>query len=192
MMRLICALILAFGLSACRFGSPDSISIAFSAYASTPVVVTDMSVNGQRFNFFPKVVRGKGDTNRPMEGAGRMLLGYPKGSSEMALEISWVELLTQRAFRATTLVSLKSLEISASGAAEFMPVFGPGGLLIVASDPIPKTAQDKTIVDVARVCAERDISADTDFAADPGEFAGLLEAVEATYPAAAASECPSS
>lgn len=189
-LRALLVVTCALTLSACRFGDPGTMLISMSAYTDRPVVVTEMAVNGQAVPLVPAVVRGRADTGRPDGSSGGWLLGYPPGKSGvMQLDLAWVELPKGAAYRTTLQVPLDALETSGSGAAAFMPVFAPGGLLVIASDPVPKSASDTTTRDVARICGKRTPAADVNYAATPRELPELFEALEAALSTPAASEC---
>ena len=187
---LVFAILSVIGLTACRAGEPDQMAVAFSAYTDRPVVLTEMAVNGSPQAFPPLVVRGRADSNRPQEGAGRRLLRYPSGSEGvMGLTVTWVELPSGQAYSAQVEVPLAQLQTAASGGIEFMPVFGPGGLLLITSDPVPASANDRTIRDVVRICATRAPLADTDFGADPGALPALREALASATATANSAAC---
>lgn len=168
------------GLAGCQIGQPNQMALAFSAYTNRPVVLTEMSVNGSEMAFTPLVIRGRADTNRPQEGAGRRLLGYPGGENGiMDLDVTWVELPSGAAYSARVDVPLSNLNAAASGGVEFMPIFAPNGLLIVTSDPVPTSASDRTVRDIIRICATRTPAGDKNYRANPSELAALREALAA-------------
>lgn len=177
-------------LAGCRMGGPDQMFMSMSAYTDRPVVVTRMSVNGRSLDMMPMVVRGRADTNRPRENAGGKMLSYPAGSGGvMRLDLTWVELPAGTGYQAVAQVPLGALERDGTGAAAFMPVFGPGGLLIITSDPMPKSASDMTTRDVVRMCGTRTPAADVNYAATPGELPALREALAGARAAPGQSEC---
>lgn len=187
---LIFSLFCGLALSACIVGEPRTMFVSMSAYTLRPVVVTQMAVNGTPLAFFPAVVRGKADTNRPRSGSGRKILSYPQGDAGvMQLDLTWVELPAGLAYRAQVSVPLDELEKRAAQEISFMPVFAPGGLLLVTSDPVPKSADDETIRDVLRICATRAPEADFDYTIEPGELPALREALKAALTTPAPSNC---
>lgn len=180
----------ALAVSACRMGAPGTMFLSMSAYTDRPVVVTEISVNGRSLDMTPRVVRGRADTNRPREHTGGALLSYPAGAGgQMQLDLTWVELPSGTGYRAAAEVPVDGLERDSSGAAAFMPVFAPGGLLIVASDPMPQSGSDTRKRDIVRLCATRTVAADKDFAQNPGELPGLREALASARTGPAQSEC---
>ena len=186
MIRRFAALLSLLGLAGC-FGNPGQMFLSFSAFTDRPVVLTAMSVNGKPMGLLPLVVQGRAD-KLPRHGGGGLLLSYPSGTSgQMALEMAWIELSSGQAYRAALTVPLSDLEVSASGAVEMQSIFAPSGLLIIGSDPLPESADDLRIRDVARVCGTRAPEADQDYTDNPTELPGLFEALETliTAPAAA-------
>lgn len=177
MIKRFSALLSLLWLAGC-FGNPGQMFLSFSAFTDRPVVLTAMSVNGKPMGLLPLVVQGRAETP-PRYGGGGWLLSYPSGQSgQMALELTWVELSSGQAYRAALTVPLSELEVSASGAVEVQSIFAPSGLLIIGSDPLPESADDLRIRDVARVCGTRAPEADHDYTDNPTELPGLFEAVE--------------
>lgn len=191
MMRALGILFATLLLSACRLGGdPSGVVVSFSTYASTPVVVTEFSLNGTNLGLLPIVAVGLADQDHPrLAGTGEMSVGYPKGGSTLRLEAEWVELLTDRAWRAQVDVAVDTLETIPTDRVRLMPIFGPNGLMIVASDPVPTSQSDTRENDVARICGTRHETGDTDFAAKPREYPGLFEALERSYPPQGTSNC---
>lgn len=130
------------------------------------------------------MVRGRADTGRPFEHAGGWLLDDPPDAAgTMALDLVWVDLPSGAGWRAAASVPLDALELDGSGAAAFMLVFGPAGLLIVASD------DDAVVKDVVRLCGTRAAEADVAYRADPGREPGLREALASARAAPAGAAC---
>ena len=164
--------------------------IGFSAYTDRPVVLTDMSINGKPVPLVPMVVQGRAERLHGRTTGGGMMIGYPAGKwGQLALTLRWVDLPTGQAWSAAVDVPLAQLERSASGAVELMPVFAPGGLLLITSDPIPQSADDDRTRDVLRLCASRTPAADQDFTADPTSLPALVEAVATMQRGPAPSSC---
>lgn len=193
MKRLLQGLLLALGLlsvAGCRMGEPGTMFLSMSAYTDRPVVLTEIVVNGQPLDITPRVIRGRADATRPRAHASGMLLSYPAGvRGQMLLEVTWVEIASGAGYSTAAEVPLDRLETSDSGAAEFMPVFAPGGLLIVASDPMPQSGSDTRTRDIVRLCAARATAADKNYALDPGELPGLREALASAQSGPVDSEC---
>lgn len=188
--RIAAPLILMLSVAGCQLGQPDQMVVSFSAYTDRPVVLTEMTVNGTPMSITPKVIRGRADRNRPRVGSGRSLLGYPSGESgTMDLGLTWVELPSGNAYSTQVDVPLSELLPAASGGVEFMPVFAPGGLLLITSDPVPESASDTRINDVVQTCAARAPAADQNFAANPGALPALREAIAAAATTPATTPC---
>lgn len=182
----VASLLLCAGCS----GHTGQVSLAMSAHTGQAVVVTGFRMNGRENPLTPMVVEGMADTMRPHEGASRMVLGLAGGASgRIALEMEWVELSTGHAYRASVSVPIGDLERSASGGVEMMPVFAPGGEVVIASDPLPQSEADRSYRDVARTCGQRWPQADHDYRATPRELAGLYEAIEHLGPAREIAPC---
>ena len=182
--------VLAFSVLAMLAACGGQAHIGFSAYTNRPVVLTDMSVNGKTIPLVPMVVQGRAERLQGRTTGGGMMIGYPAGSwGQLALTLRWVDRSTGQAWRANVNVPLSQLERSASGGVEFMPVFAPGGLLLITSDPIPQSADDARTRDVLRLCASRTPAADQDFTADPTSLPALVEAVATMQRGPAPSSC---
>lgn len=178
-LRLFAGAALVSLLSACWGSGAGMMSVSFSAYTNRPIVLTRMMVNGTPMPLIPFVVRGRAEVARPQAGSRRSLLRYPRGKSGlMELDMVWIELPAGTAYSAQVEVPLGALQKGDGAEFEFMPVFAPGGLLIIASDPVPKSASDRTIRDVLRHCAVRAPEFDFDYTKEPRELPGLFEALQ--------------
>lgn len=188
MLRAALTALIAFGLVACG-KPPSAVSLAFSSYESTPVVVTKFSLNGSELGLLPVVVDGRADTMRPSEGASRMDMPVGSGSgSSLSLKAEWTELTTGHAWQGAVSVPVDKLATTNQGRVEMMPVFGPDGLLIVTSDPLPQGEQGGQTVDVAQVCGTA-LSGGVDYRSDPGALPQLREVLGAARSPAAANAC---
>lgn len=174
------------------FASSPMMLIDFLAYSDRPVVVKTFEINAVRSSLFSDlVVEGKAETT-PRGSAGGYLIGYRKGwSNRISLEASWIELSSGMAWRAKADVSSKDMERSGSGAINIAPIFAPGGLMIISSDPTPQSADDVRTKDLARVCGERVPELDRDYSNDKRQLAGLWEAFEQLDKSPYESECHS-
>lgn len=155
-------------------------NIGFAAYGGHPVVVKAFILNTQRSSLFAEmVVDGGGEAPPRTSGAGNHLVSYRKGwSGDILIDIIWVELSTGKAWQAAANVSADRMTRSASGAIQLMPILAPGGLLILSSDPIPDSAQDQRVNDLARICGTRVPELDQDYSSDPRALPGLWEALQ--------------
>lgn len=168
-------------------------NIGFASYGGHPVVIKEFILNTQRSSLFAeRVVDGGGEAPPITSGAGNHLVSYRKGwGGDISIDVSWVELSTGEAWQATANVSADRMTRSASGAIELMPILGPGGLLIISSDPIPETAQDQRVNDLARICGTRVPELDQDYASNPRALPGLWEASQTIDPRPYSSACKS-
>lgn len=175
-------------LVGCERSSPK-VSLAFSSYESTPVVVTGFALNGSDFGMLPMVVDGRADTARPNEGASRMDMQAGAGSgSSIAVTAEWTELTTGRTWQGALSVPVQQLETVEPERVEMMPVFGPDGLLIVTSDRAADGNQEGRAVDVGQVCGSP-VAGSVDYRRDPGALPQLRETLQAPRPPAAATTC---
>lgn len=151
-------------LGSCTPGEPARLNLSFSSYASTPVVLTGYRLNGHALLMpaVPSLVAGVADVEWPRVGGGLYALAYPRGDDPdvLTLELEWVELLSGHAFRAEADVPLAKLSGESGVSVEVMPIFGAGGLLIIASDPVPTSTGPEPVVDVLRLCGMRVPEAD--------------------------------
>lgn len=183
MKQIILAAFILFGLCGCDGNWPSGVSLAFSSYSSTPVVVTEFSLNDASLGLLPQVVSGQADTNRPFEGAGRMDVSLPSNAkSKVVMKATWVEILTGRAWHGTLDFPIGNLQKVDLNRVEIMPVFGPNGLLLVTSDPTPESDKDQRTVDIAQICAIRDKASDTNYRAQPKALPQLFETLDRAYP----------
>ena len=151
-------------LSGCATSEPAWLNLSFSSYASTPVVLTGYRLNGQTPAMppVPDLVAGIADVEWPRVGNGLYSLMYPRGEDPqvLAIELEWVELLSGRAWRVEAHVPIASLSGEAGQRADIMPIFGPDGLVVISSDPVPTTTGPEPVVDVLRLCGTRVPEAD--------------------------------
>jgi len=176
-------------LSSCAARSQD-VSLALSAYRGQPVVVVSLRLNEAETNLTPMVVAGQADVNRTDDAASRMLytvVGIKQG--RMVVDVDWIELTTGHFYVGTATVPLGELERGPSGAVELMPVFAPGGVMVITSDPVPKSADDLRRKDVMRTCAKRYAQSDHDYRTTPNEIAVLSEALQSMGPSHSVPPC---
>lgn len=166
-------------------------NIGFASYGGHPVVVKEFILNGNRSSLFAELVVSDGGEVPPRtSGSGNYLMTYRKGrGGDISMDVSWVELSSGKAWRATASVSTGDMERSASGTIQLLPIFAPGGLLIIASDPIPDTVQHQRLNDLARICGARVPELDQDYISDPRSLPGLWEAAQTIKPGPDSSAC---
>ncbi len=151
-------------LSACYPGNPKGLSMAYSTYAQSPVLLTVFQINGLPVLPGETGVQGLSDLNRPYDRYGSYNVLMDLDANEaLHIEAVWVELLTQRAYRAELTVPVQGLQRDPANYAEMMPVFGPGGLLLITSDPIPETVEATETHNAGQVCGTRVPALDRDY-----------------------------
>lgn len=189
-MKHFAALICVPFLAGCLQQEQNGLDLSFATYAQTPVVLTGFAVDGATMVEGPRAIQGLADLRRPNVEAGAMLLDLPQGTGDrLSLSVEWVELLSHDAYRAKLAVPVEALRKSQSGYVQMMPVFGPGGLLLVTSDQ-PATGSDTGEKrDVARVCGSRDPKRDFDYTATPSALPMLREILDFDRPAGTGSGC---
>nr|WP_321461760.1 hypothetical protein [uncultured Cohaesibacter sp.] len=170
-------------VAGCRQGDPAGLDLSFSSYAQTPVVLTEFRVNDVVLMPGERLVQGLADLNRPHENAGVSVWTMRlDGDGEILFEASWVELLSHRAYHAEIAVPVRQLQRNALDHVEMMPVFGPGGLLVIASDPMPQTGTEAELHDAGQICAERQPEKDRDYTKDPTALPMLKEILDFDRP----------
>lgn len=192
MRRGVLALALVAALSGCLQDQPDSIGLSFGSERASPVVLTALAVNGQPLNVLvPEVVGGLSDEVMPRTN-GLASLALPPGEpGRIRLDLTWVELLTGRGWRATADLPLDELWHTSYGAPQVGPVFGRNGRLTVTSDPPPDAAGNQPRRDVLALCATRSPDADTDYRRDPDSLPTLRDTLSYYRPApTTAPACP--
>lgn len=181
------ALALVLLLAGCLPTQASTYGVSFGSLAASPVVVTRMSVNDGDFNVVPVLVDAWSDEVMPRSN-GVYSMQYA-GGDDLALDIAWVELLTGRAYSASISVPVEELE-QEGDSLYFAPVFGPNGLLVVTSDPVPTSAENQPTRDVAQVCATRMPEGDTDYRAAPDSLPDLAAILADQRPPAGDAACP--
>lgn len=188
----LAASVAAFALLACQgnAGDPRSLLLEYGTYAASPVVLLDVQINGQPVPMSP-VIFTLADQETPRASYSH-LLSFPPAPAPgtVTVSVTWVELLTDQAWQAEVTAPLAAFDRDTTiDQIRMAPVFGPNGLMILISDPVPTSATNIPQVDVARVCGTRQPAADFDYTADPGEL-GLTELLQFDFPAVTSPECP--
>lgn len=190
-MRWVQALCVVLGVAGCQGGDPDTLVLTFGTFASSPVVLKAVSVNGTPVAYSP-VIATEADQLTPRTSYTQ-LLDYPGAGQggNVTVSVTWVELLTHKAWQAEVAGPVSAFARYSDGqnALRLGPVFGPNGLMILTSDPIPTSATDSPLVDVARVCGARVAALDVDHTANPEELS-LTELLQANFPPVTNAECP--
>jgi len=187
------AIIALLGAGTCQH-KVTSLVITTGSYSSTPVIINSLYVNGTRYRFERHVVAGMSDKMTP-RGTGSWLVTVPDGISDpVRVKTEWTELLTGRAYSTSIEAPLDKFDIRRLGSGWYettiTPIYGPNGLLVIASDPIPTSADDIPKNDVARICGVRVPSADKDWRTEVDNVAQLKETYNFNYPPVENPECP--
>lgn len=182
---------MALALPGCFGDQPDSYGLSFGSYSASPVVVTRLAVNGRDFQMVPLLVDARSDEVMPRASGGLYSLPWPKGrDGQAALEVTWVELPTSRAYTASAQVAIADLMRGASNTVYLAPVFGPNGLLLVTSDPLPQSESDQPTRDLAQLCAARSPGDDVDYRATPDSLPDLANVLAERRPGFGDTICP--
>lgn len=175
--------------SGCLGGaSADTMALMFSSYWSSPVVVTHFAMEGPLGEIHPEIASGRADGDGARSG-GAALLGPPADVGRDGLwhlSAQWVELPTDKAWRAEVDIPIKDLTI-VRGSYELNVIFGPNGLLLIGSDKSGSTPDFH--VDIVRTCGQRVPAADTAWRLRTGYFTGL-PIIMKDLPPVTAPECP--
>ena len=150
----------------------DSLSLSFSSYSASPVVVTHFSIEQELAPITPEIASGEADLGMPrMAGAKALSLPHDKGrDGKWLVSAQWVELPTDKAWTSTIEVPIKDLSV-AYDSYTLLVIFGPNGELLIGSDKIGNQSGDR--VDVARNCGVRRPSADRVWRQETGYFPQL-------------------
>ncbi|QDC09483.1 hypothetical protein FHY55_09590 [Oceanicola sp. D3] len=175
-------------LAGCLGGAaPSEIELTRGTYRATPAYFTEVSLDGGQYLPLPSAMAGHADEMEPRT-QNSMYLGWRGGSGKVPVRVSWVELLSGRAWVAETAVDMGALERSASGAARIGVIVGPNGLLLVASDPLPTEGGPRNL---ARTCGKRAPDNDRDLRAETGSEPKLARLFSYSYPPVPeTTECP--
>lgn len=188
-MKYLALLLTSLSCSGCLAGpSADHMALMFSTYWSSPVVVTHFAIEGPIGEIHPEIPGGRAD-NGGARSAGAALLGAPMdvgGDGLWHLSAQWVELPTDKAWRAEVDIPVEKLTVSRSSY-QLNVIFGPNGLLLIGSDKIGNTPADH--VDIVRSCGQRVPAADEKWRLKTGHFPGL-PIIMKDLPTVTSPECP--
>ena len=188
---LVRAGMLLLALAGCRDEGPQIYGLSFGSFSASPVVVTRLAVNGQDFQPLPLLVDARSDQVMPRANAGLYSQPLAAGrDGQIALDLGWVELPTGRAFGATVQVPVQELQRSGPDNVQLAPIFGPNGLLVITSDPVPQSGSDQPIHDLAQLCAARSPDEDTDYRATPDSLPDLANVLAEQRPGFGDPTCP--
>ena len=152
------------------------LGLGFNSYENTPVILTHYAMEKPLAETPPMLIAGAADqsmSERNGGGAGNSVLTPPKDvgrDGQWQVSAQWVELMTNRAYRATLTVPIKDINIEHGGYV-FTPIFGPNGLMMIGSDKVGLDESYRR--NIAAVCGERVQSADAEWKDKQGILPGI-------------------
>lgn len=137
----------------------DMMTLTFSVYESTPVVLTHFSMEQPLGPIMEKIVSHSVDVGEARSGGGAVISAPldVDGDGFWHLSALWVELPTDRAWQAEVDIPYRDLTVSRE-AYRVNVIFGPNGQLLIGSDRIGNKPSDQ--VDIVQVCGSRAPQAD--------------------------------
>ncbi|OLS42569.1 hypothetical protein [Rhodovulum sulfidophilum] len=153
-------------------GTAQALSLSFNAYVASPAVLTHFSIEQPLAPVPAQIVSGSADIVFPRL-TGAAVLSTPKDvnrDGKWRISAQWVDLISEKAWRASVDVPVKALDQSYS-LYTLLVIFGPNGELLVGSDKISRDPSDR--VDVVRTCGIRVPEADRDWKSRTGYFPEL-------------------
>lgn len=168
---------------------PQSEELSFGSLASSPVVVTGLSVNGTAFGLVPLLVDGRSDEVTPRANAGAFIVDIPPSADgKIRIDAVWVEVMTGRAFNATAAVPARDLDLE--NGAQLAPIFGPNGQMLITSDPVPSAGSAPATRDLVSVCGTRSVTEDRDYRVATDSLPDLAAVIADTRPEPDHPRCP--
>lgn len=152
------------------------LGLGFNSYENTPVILTHYAMEMPLAEIPPMLIAGAADqsmSKRNGGGAGNSVLTPPKDlgrDGQWQVSAQWVELMTNRAYRATLNVPIKEINIEYGGYV-FTPIFGPNGLMMIGSDKVGLDESYRR--NIVAVCGERVPSADAEWKDKQGILPGI-------------------
>lgn len=171
-----------------RGSGGGTLHLSFGAYTSTPVVITHFGLETPASEM-PSYMTASGMSDRewPRSHSLHLISAPPDAGRDglWRLEMQWVELPTDRAWRAS--IEIPYEELRQSSGYELQVITGPNGLLLIGSD-LP--ASDRSgLRDIVRTCGERVPSADHAWRNEDGYLPGLSYIMK-DLPPVRDPECP--
>ena len=123
------------GLGGQAASAADYLALSFGAYRSSPVLLTHFSVETALAPTPEMVVSGAAEGAMPRT-AGSSAVNLPRDAGrdgKWTVSAQWIELQTNRAYRADLTVPIAALT-EVYSAYELNVIFGPNGLMILGSD----------------------------------------------------------
>ena len=168
---------------------PSALSLMFSSYHSTPVVLTHFSIE-MPLAPTPIFIPGGRADQGPPRSAGSAVGSIPLDDGDDGLwrvAARWVELTTDRAWEAHVDVPIDELNTNFTHYA-LNVIMGPNGLFLIGSDKAGIELSD--LKDVVRTCGVRVPSEDKAWRLETGQLAGLSTIMGISRPAVTDPECP--
>jgi hypothetical protein len=173
----VLVLTVALFLSGCISSGPKRVALSMSSFSYSPVLATEVQVADIYFQNRPSVTLGMADVGLP-RSTGHMYLSRPlSGAEDFQISVHWVEMLTNRAWRASVLVDPKELTVEYDNVVSLILIFGANGYFAVGSDD----ASEYMTKDVVQTCGERVPEEDRDVAAEVNKHAKLASALALDY-----------
>ena len=160
------------GLGGQAASAADYLALSFGAYRSSPVLLTHFSVETALAPTPEMVVSGAAEGAMPRT-AGSSAVNLPRDAGRDGLwtvSAQWIELQTNRAYRADLTVPIAALT-EVYSAYELNVVFGPNGLMILGSDRVGNRKADR--VDLVAGCGDRVPGSDRNWGQETGKFTQL-------------------
>ena len=181
------AALLALGGRAAQ--AADYLALSFGAYRSAPVLLTHFSIESPLAATPEMVVSGAAENTMP-RAAGSSAISVPDdvgGDRKWKIQAQWIELQTNRAYRADLTVPISALT-EVYRAYELNVIFGPNGLMILGSDKVGNRPSDR--VDLVAGCGDRVPAADRAWGQETGRFTQLPQVRGHMLPVPARTVCP--
>ena len=167
----------------------EYLALSFGAYRSSPVLVTHFSIEAPLAVTPEMVVSGAAESAMP-RAPGSSAISLPRdvgGDGKWVIRAQWIELQTNRAYRADLAVPVSTLT-EVYRAYELNVIFGPNGLMILGSDRVGNRASDR--VDLVAGCGDRVPGADRAWGNETGRFTQLPQLRSQMRPVPARTVCP--
>lgn len=159
---------------------PHQMNFSTGAFSYAPVLATKVRIGDTIALERPRVVTGLADTMRPRT-VGHATLQWDVQDTVVRVQAEWIELLTNRAWRAEAELPVDELLQLLEGTAEILVIFDANGRMIVGSDPLPT---DGPTMDLIDICGVRVPQMDRDIAAEANDHAKLVSALAFDFPPA--------
>ncbi len=167
----------------------DYLALSFGAYRSAPVLLTHFSIEAPLAAMPETVVAGAAESAMP-RAPGSSAVSLPRdqgGDGLWLVQAQWIELQTNRAYRADLAVPVSALT-EVYRAYELNVIFGPNGLMILGSDKVGNRASDR--VDLVAGCGDRVPAADRAWGKETRRFTQLPQVRDHMRPVPARTVCP--